>query len=159
VVSIAYVSFWLGLSILFSIFFRSVATSALAAVAFWIFFSFFIPFGSNLLASAVVPIDNPEDVEQVMRYNKVARSAILASPVILYTEATSGVLDPFRRTTKSLIRMGRMEQISMSRFRNPLPLDQSILVVVPYLTTILGLTVICFGVSYMAFMRQEIRSA
>jgi ABC-2 type transport system permease protein len=35
VVSIAYVSFWLGLALLFSILFRSLATSALAAVALW----------------------------------------------------------------------------------------------------------------------------
>jgi len=31
-------------------------------------------------------------------------------------------------------------------------------VVVPYLTSILALTFVCFGVSYLAFMRQEIRS-
>ena len=47
----------------------------------------------------------------------------------------------------------------MSRFQNPLSLDQSILVVVPYLTSLLALTVVCFGLSYLSFMRQEIRSA
>ena len=40
IISIIYISFWLGVSILFSIIFRSVATSALAALAAWIFFSF-----------------------------------------------------------------------------------------------------------------------
>ena len=158
VVSIAYVSFWLGLSILFSIFFRSVATSALASVAFWIFFSFFIAFAANLLANAVAPIDNQENVEQVLANNKVAKAANLISPVVLYSEATKTILDPFRRTTKDMIRMGQLERISMSRFKNPLSLNQSILVVVPYLVWLLGLTVICFGVSYLAFMRQEIRS-
>ena len=47
VISVAYVSFWLGLSILLSVIFRSIATSALAAVALWIFFAFFIAFGAN----------------------------------------------------------------------------------------------------------------
>jgi ABC-2 type transport system permease protein len=42
IISIFYISFWLGISILFSILFRSIATSALAAVACWIFFSFFV---------------------------------------------------------------------------------------------------------------------
>ena len=158
VVSIAYISFWLGLSILFSVLFRSVATSALASVALWIFFSFFIAFGANFLANSIAPLDNPQDVDQVMKHNRVARIAVLTSPAVLYTEATSSVLDPFQRTTQSLIKVGRMEKISMSRFQNPLPLDQSILVVVPYLITILSLTVVCFGVSYLAFMRQEIRS-
>jgi len=159
VVSIAYVAFWLGLSILFSILFRSIATSALAAVALWIFFSFFIAFGANLLANTVAPVDNRENLEQVIRHSKVAGAASLVSPVVLYSQATSTILDPFRKTTKDLVLMGQMEKLSMSRFQNPLPLDQSILVVVPYITSLLALTMICFGVSYLAFMRQEIRSA
>jgi ABC-2 type transport system permease protein len=158
VFSIAYVSFWLGLAILFSIAFRSVATSALAALALWIFLSFFIAFTANLLANTISPVDNPQDPEQLMHNASVARAANLFSPVVLYTEATSTILDPFRKTTKNLVLVGRMEQLSMQRFQNPLPLDQSILVVVPYLTTLLALTVVCFGVSYLAFMRQEIRS-
>jgi ABC-2 type transport system permease protein len=158
VVSIAYVSFWLGLSILFSILFRSVATSALAAVALWIFLSFFTGFSSNLLANFVAPVDNPENVEQVFKNHRIARGASLVSPAVLYTEATSTILDPFRKTTKSFVLVGPLENISMNRFKNPLPLDQSILIVVPYLTSLLSLTVICFGLSYLTFMRQEIRS-
>ncbi len=46
----------------------------------------------------------------------------------------------------------------LDRFQNPLPLDQSVLVVMPYLTLMAGLTVICFGLSYLIFLRQEIRS-
>lgn len=158
VVSIAYVSFWLGLSILFSIFFRSIATSALAVVSLWIFFSFFIAFGASLLANFVAPIEDEKNIEQVMSNNKVSRITNLISPVVLYSEASSTILDPFRKTTKTLVLVGPMENISMSRFRNPLPLGQSILVVVPYLISLLTLTVICFGVSYLAFMRQEVRS-
>jgi ABC-2 type transport system permease protein len=47
----------------------------------------------------------------------------------------------------------------MSRFQNPLSLDQSLLVVAPYLTTILAMTFLCFALSYLVFMRQEVRSA
>ena len=42
VISIFYMSFWLGVSMLFSIFFRGIATSALASAALWIFLSFFV---------------------------------------------------------------------------------------------------------------------
>ncbi len=157
VISVAYISFWLGLSILFSIFFRSIATSALAAVAFWIFFSFFISFTSSLLANAISPVDNQQDVKQVVANNKIARGINLISPVVLYSESTSTILDPFRKTTKSMVMVGRMEQISMQRFQNPLPLGQSILVVFPYLITLLALTIVCFGFSYLTFMRQEVR--
>ena len=158
VISVAYISFWLGLAILFSIFFRSIATSALAAVAFWIFFSFFISFTSSLLANSVSPVDNPQNVEQVVANNKIASAVNHISPVVLYSESTSTILDPFRKTTRSMVLVGRMEQISMQRFQNPLPLDQSILVVVPYLISLLALTFVCFGVSYLTFMRQEVRA-
>ncbi len=158
VVSVAYVAFWLGLSILFSILFRAVATSALAALALWIFLSFFSGFGASLLANAVAPVENPKDAEQVMANLRIVRAASLISPALLYNDATSTILDPFRKTSKSFVLVGPLERVSMSRFQNPLPLDQSLLVVLPYLTTLLSLTAVCFGVSYVAFMRQEIRS-
>jgi ABC-2 type transport system permease protein len=158
VVSIAYVSFWMGLAILFSILFRSLATSALAAVALWIFFAFFIGFAASLAADAIAPVRNPRDPRQVVAYRNAEDAASLVSPVVLYSQATSSILDPFRRSRQNITMVGPMERFSMERFRNPLPLDQSILVVVPYLTLMLGLTVICFGISYVIFLRQEVRS-
>ncbi|EXY32416.1 ABC-2 transporter family protein, partial [Bacteroides fragilis str. 3397 T10] len=41
ITSIFYVAFWLNLAILFSLRFRQAATSALASVAVWLFFSVF----------------------------------------------------------------------------------------------------------------------
>ncbi len=158
-ISIFYVSFWLGVSILCSILFRSTASSALTALALWIFFGFFIGFGAAIAGGAVAPVDNPSDLDQVTFNAEVTKAISMVSPGRLYSEATSTLLDPFRNTTKSLVLMGQMEQISMNRFKNPLPLGQSILVVVPYITILLAITIVCFGVSYMVFMRQEIRSA
>ena len=157
-ISIAYVAFWLGLSILFSVLFRSLATSALAAVALWIFFSFLIGFASELAADVLAPVNNERDPEQIVANRRAAEAAHLASPVILYSQATSTILDPFRRTRSNLVLVGPMESFSLERFRNPLPLDQSLLVVGPYLALLAGLTLVCFGLSYLVFMRQEIRS-
>ena len=156
-IGIVYVGFWLGLAILFSILFRSIGTSALAAVALWIFVSFFVGFGSSLIADAVVPAeqDNPD---QVLKNQQIAEAISRVSPVNLYSDATSTIMDPYRKTTKSLVLVGPMEKISMGRFNNALPFVQSVLVVSPYLTTLLALTAICFGISYLVFMRQEIRS-
>jgi ABC-2 type transport system permease protein len=67
-------------------------------------------------------------------------------------------MDPYKKTTKSFVLVGPMESASMSRFNNPLDIPQSVLVVAPYLITILALTSVCFAVSYLVFMRQEIRS-
>ena len=49
VISIFYICFWLGISILFSVAFRSMATSALASIACWIFFSFFVALGASMI--------------------------------------------------------------------------------------------------------------
>jgi ABC-2 type transport system permease protein len=157
-ISIAYVSFWLGLSILFSIVLRSLATSALAAVALWIFFSFFIGFAADIIADVAAPVKDQRDPEQVVANRRASDAASLASPAILYSQATSTILDPFRRTHKSLMLLAPMERMSLERFQNPLSLDQSILVVSPYLVLLAGLTLVCFGLSYVIFMRQEIRS-
>jgi hypothetical protein len=48
-----------------------------------------------------------------------------------------------------------MERLLLERFQNPLPLDQSILVMWPYLKLLAALALVCFGVSYAVFMRQE----
>jgi ABC-2 type transport system permease protein len=56
IASILYIAFWLGISILFSVIFRSTATSALASLAVWIFFSFFLGLGAGFMADAVAPI-------------------------------------------------------------------------------------------------------
>lgn len=156
-ISIVYIAFWLGLAILFSILFRSIGTSALAGVAMWILVSFFVGFGSGLIADAVAPVEegNPD---QILKNQRIAETIRKVSPVNLYSDATATIMDPYRKTTKSFVLIGPMERISMSRFNSALPLGQSILVVAPYLITLLALTVVCFGFSYVIFIKQEVRA-
>jgi ABC-2 type transport system permease protein len=156
-ISIVYVGFWLGLSILFSIFFRSIGTSALAAVALWIFVSFFIGFAANLVADAVAPVEH-EDSKQMEKNRRIAEVISRISPVKLYSDATLRIVDPSRLPRKGMVLGGPMELISISRFNNPLPLAQSALMVAPYLTTLLAEAAVCFAIAYVVFMRQEVRS-
>jgi ABC-2 type transport system permease protein len=161
VISIFYISFWLGIAILFSVAFRSTATSALAAIAFWIFFSFFISLGASLMADAAVPIEQntaQTNPEQLVRHEKVRSVITLFSPMTLYSEATTTILDPLRKTTSSILLMGPMERLSISRFQNPLPLAESVYLVFPHLISMIAITLVCFAISYIVFMRQEIRS-
>jgi len=158
IVSIVYIALWLGAAILFSIVFRSVATSALAGLALWIFFSFFISLGASVAADALTsaaPDGNPDALMVRMR---VEKAVALTSPMRLYTDATATIIDPMRKTTHDVIPMGMLEQMSLARFAGPLPLGQSLLIVLPYVISLLALTVVCFGISYAVFMRQEIRS-
>lgn len=157
VISIVYIAFWLGVAILFSIVFRSTATSALAALAVWIFFSFFVTIGASVLANALAG-DQPADSDEAWRKADLVKAFVLVSPMELYSDATATVIDPMRKSTRSTIPMGPLEAISMSRFSGPLPLSQSLLVVMPYIITLIAITAVCFAISYIVFMRQEIRS-
>jgi len=158
VVSIIYVSFWLGVAILFSILFRSIATSALAALAVWIFFSFFVSLGASVVANAMRPEAGEETPETIVRHARIQRAFSLVSPMELYTGATATIIDPTKKTTRSIVLMGPMERLSLSRFSGPLPLGQSVLVVLPYIISLIAITAICFAISYIVFLRQEIRS-
>ena len=158
ILSIVYISFWLGVAILFSILFRSTATSALAALAVWIFFSFFVSIGANILASALTADPSQTNEEAVVHQAKIIKAFQLISPMELYTDATATIIDPMRKSTRSFVSVGPLENLSMSRFSGPLPLSQSLLIVIPYMISLVALTIICFAVSYTVFMRQEIRS-
>ena len=159
IISIIYISFWLGVAILFSILFRSTATSALAALAVWIFFSFFISLGASVMASSLTSDAAGEDPQVIMRRANIVKAFILTSPMELYREATATIIDPTRKSTpRSMVTVGPLETLSMSRFAGPLPLSQSILIVAPYIISLIAITVVCFAISYIVFMRQEIRS-
>ena len=161
IASILYIAFWLGISILFSVVFRSTATSALASLAVWIFFSFFVSLGAGFLADALAPISQSGtgmDPNMVIKHEQVQRTISLISPMTLYNDATTTILDPLRKTTRSLILMGPLERLSLSRFQSPLPLLQSLFIVIPHLVSLVAITFLCFGICYLVFMRQEIRT-
>ena len=161
ILSILYISFWLGISILFSVVFRSTATSALASLAIWIFFTFFVGLGAGFMADAVAPISQSGtnvDPNVLIKHEEVQRTVSLLSPVTLYNDATTTILDPTRKTTRGFVMVGPLERLSLSRFQNPLPLLQSLMIVVWYLIAIVAITFLCFGICYLVFMRQEIRT-
>jgi ABC-2 type transport system permease protein len=158
VISIFYISFWLGISILFSIIFRGIATSALASFALWIFLSFLVSLGASVLADTWAPLDKEASAEAHLKNARIKEVVSVFSPMTLYSNASATIVNPMRKTTRSLISMGRMEEISSSRFENPLSLGQSLLVVYPHVVALVAVSLICFAISYTIFMVQEIRT-
>ena len=75
------------------------------------------------------------------------------APSELFNEATTTLLMPSVRSLGPLT----MEQVQ-GAIPSPLPLGQSLLVVWPQLTGLIAATVICFALSYVIFMRREVRS-
>jgi len=158
VFSVAYIGLWLGIAILFSIVFRSVGTSALASISLWIFVAFFVSFAANVVADIAVPRGGMQDAYYILKRQAITDVVSRLSPVTLYNEAALTILDPGQKSTRSVMLLGPMESVSMSRFKNPLPLHQSLVVVAPHLTMLFAMTFFCFGISYVVFMRQEIRA-
>ncbi|MDP7417953.1 MAG: hypothetical protein QF888_08170 [Desulfobacterales bacterium] len=110
------------------------------------------------MAGAITPEAGESNSESLLRRARIERAISLISPRQLYTDATVTIIDPMRKTNFSFVRVGMMEQISLSRFSGLHLLSQGIFVVLPYIIALLTITVVCFAISYIVFMRQEIRS-
>jgi len=158
VISVFYICFWLGLSILFSVLLRGIATSALASVALWIFLSFFVSLGASVVADTMAPKREDASAETQLRNARIREVITIFSPMELYSSASGTIIDPMRKTTRTLIAMGALEELSSSRFQNPLSLGQSVLVVYPHMVALIAISLICFAITYTVFMVQEIRT-
>lgn len=150
--SILYVAFWLNLAILFSVAFRQPATSALACIAVWLFLTVFYSIIVNLIARAIAPPAMAGTL-QAVRYQEIIMILMKILPGELYSDATTTILMPTVRSLGPLT----MEQIA-GAIPGPLPLGQSLMLVWPQLTGLIAATVFCFVISYVSFMRREIRS-
>jgi ABC-2 type transport system permease protein len=150
--TIIYGAFWLGLAILFSITFRRVAASLLFSLALWLFFSIFILLIAPGIANVLAPTTNGTEAE-LIRNTELQRMITRFSPNILFQEATTVLLVPLVRS------LGLVSSAQASYMvPNPLSLGQSLLIVWPHITSLISLSAVCFAVSYVLFMRQEIRA-
>jgi len=150
--SIIYVAFWLNLSILFSVIFRQPATSALSGIAIWLFFAVFYELIVNLILKPITPTDMSPP-QQVFMYENLRLAMMRIMPNQLFSEATTTLLMPSIRSLGPL----SMAQV-YGTIPGPLPLGQSLLLVWPQVTGLFAATILCFVLSYVFFMRREIRS-
>ena len=152
-VSIIYTGFWIALGILFSILFKQTTTSLLTSIVIWFFLTFFIYMVANVVADQVAPITPEVTKEVILKHAKIQSIIMSISPGTLYGRTAEVVLNPSIRT----LGPGLPEMVE-GLILTPLPLSQSILIILPQLITLFLLMIICFGISYIVFMKQEIRS-
>jgi len=151
-ICIFYGGFWMGLSILFSVTMEKTAASILTAIAIWIFLMFFLPIIANAIANGIAPPENASIANQIRNFN-IAHSISRISPSTLFGEAISIILIPTNRLFQPTLL-----NIVQTPPQNPLSLGQSLIQVWPQLVIIVSLAIICFAISYIIFMKQEIRS-
>lgn len=156
--TIIYGAFWMGLAVLFSVIFRRIGTSLLSSVALWLFFGFFyILMIAPAIANAIVPTADGT-AEAFLRNYELQLALLRFSPNFLFLEASTVLLQPPLAGTLLGVIGVIASGLAGWMIPNPLSLSQSILLVWPHLTSLVSLTLICFAISYVAFMRQEIRA-
>ena len=148
-----YTALWLALSMLFSVVSKHAATSALITIAIWIFFTLFATMVVQIIANLIYPLDGIAGYYNMYDNYSLQLTLDRFSPYYLYCEAASTLLNPNVRT------LGITTQASYSgAVASYLSFDQSVLLIWPHLTCMLALTIAAFTISYIAFMRQEIRA-
>jgi ABC-2 type transport system permease protein len=150
-VGVFYVGFWLALALLFSLLFQKTVTAALASMAVWLFMSLFVSIFSQAIAGIVVP--DPSTPEQLAYQTDIVNIINRISPSTLFSESVSILLNPAARVFGLAL-----ESQAQGILPTPLALDQSLILIWPHITTLFGLVAVCFGISYIIFMRAEIRA-
>ncbi len=153
VVTVFYGGIWLALALVFSIVFRQPATSALASIAVWIFFTVFWDILASLVAQTLRPIRYGFAEEVLARANLELLLTRL-SPNTLFAEAMVAMLNPTVRSLGIIL----PSQMQGAILGTPLPLGQSLLLIWPHLTGLIAATILLFALGYVLFQRQEIRA-
>ena len=151
--ALAYAGVWLALAMVFSVIYRQPATSALAALSVWLFFTVFWNIVIDIVARVIRPIEYglpQEELAQVQVRLFLSR----LSPNTLYGEILVALLNPIWRGLSALI----FPQLLEGAIAAPLPFLQSILLVWPQLTGLVAAVVLLFAWAYVNFQRQEVRA-
>lgn len=148
-----YICFWLALSILFSVLCRHAATSAMLGIALWIFFALFMSLVVNIVMQVLYPASRMTTIGSLIDYYECQANLNRLSPYYLYSEAVNTIMNPSVRSNNIIL----PQQLS-GAITGYLSLGQSLLLVWPHLVGLLALTAVVFAISYIAFMRKEIRS-
>lgn len=152
VVGIVYVGFWLALALLFSLLFQRTVTAALACLAVWLFLTIFAPVITQIVSGMIVsdPTTPEAMLRQVDIQNLMDR---IISPATLYGETVQVILNPMARGVGAAL-----PEQTQGILLTPLQLRDSLLLILPQFTALVALVGVCFGISYIKFMRTEIRA-
>jgi ABC-2 type transport system permease protein len=150
--NLVYISFWLGLAICSSVYFKNVATSALVCIGIWLFLTIIYKMLVNAVAAALVPKGYLMP-EEIVSYQQVIINFLRLDPGHLYNDAATTLLLPSVRSVSAI----SMEQMS-GAIPAPLSFMNSLLAVWPQVTGLLAGTTLWFALAYYLFMRKEIKA-
>jgi ABC-2 type transport system permease protein len=156
-VTFVYVGLWLAFGLLLSVLVRRAATSALIGFGVWFVLTIFGGLILDIVARTLSPLTGTT-IEERIGEAQTQQFISRLLPGQLYSEVTAVLLDP--RSNPQLDLPGSLGQAQQGAQQIPtlLAFDQSLLLVMPQVVALVALTVVCFGLAYVAFMRQEVRA-
>jgi ABC-2 type transport system permease protein len=157
IVTILYVGVWLGFGLLLSVVVHRAATAALIGFGVWMAVAMFGRFLLNLVLGAIAPVTDGTAIDRVLGLYQLHAFVLRLLPTTLYSEASSVLLNPSLTATNTPATLGQLTQ-AQEQIPTLLSLDQSLLLVWPHVVALVALTVICFAIGYIQFMRQEVRA-
>ena len=154
-VTFVYVALWLAFGMLLSVVVRRAATSALVGFGAWLLFTFFGGLIVSLMGGVVAPVTGT--AAQQLANNGLQDTLRRLLPDTLYREASLSLLNPQVTSVSTPATVGAYQQ-AQQRIPSLLSLDQSFILVWPQVVALVALTVACFALAYVRFMRQEVRA-
>lgn len=151
-VTILYVALWLAFGMLLSVVIRRASTSALVGFGVWLFVA--MPFIGPLLVSLLGGFLASSATTAAEYYSTLQWLQRLL-PGQVYAEASAALLNP------------RLTSVSASEIYSPqyaeqvssvLSIDRSFMLILPHIVILFALTIGCFALAYVRFMRQEVRA-
>jgi len=155
--TVVYVALWLAFGLLISVLVRRAATAALVGFGIWMLIAMFGRFIANLLLAAIAPVSTSAPIDQTLGTYQLHEFVLRLLPTTLYSEASSVLLNPSLTQTSVPATIGQLSQ-AQQQVPTLLSLDQSVLLVWPQFVVLVALSVICFAIAYVRFMREEVRA-
>src|SRR5690625_2655203 len=107
----------------------------------------------NVFAKGYLTSESIQNAGELIGRQEFVHNLLRLSPNYLFSESTTILLSPTIRSLGPLT----VEQTA-GAIPSPLPLGQSFLLIWPQFTGLIAATLICFAISYIMFMRQDIRT-
>jgi ABC-2 type transport system permease protein len=159
--TVLYVAMWLAFGMLLSVVVARAATSALIGLGAWLFVALPPPLPTGqLLASIAGGILAPAtgSPDQILAAASTQQFLMRLLPSTLYREASVSLLNPFVTTTSTPTTLSQYVQAAQQLPTTQMSFEQSLLIIWPHIVVLLAITVACFALAYVSFMRQEVRA-
>jgi ABC-2 type transport system permease protein len=160
VVTLVYVSLWLAFGMLLSVLTRRAATSALIGFGIWFALTFLGRLVVSFVAGVIAPVSATllnTDPEKYLANAGTQELLYRLLPDTLYREASLALLVPSITSLSTPATLSQALQ-TQQQIGSLLSLDQSFTIVWPQVVALVALTIGCFALAYVRFMRQEVRA-